>query len=85
MKTKYIVERINNINIYTSKILKDLEEIKNYIVLDQDNDKDRLGIFLNSNENGEIYLSLDGYRLMSLESAMYYMETFGYVCCADFD
>lgn len=85
MKTKYIVERINNINIYTSKILKDLEEIKDYIVLDRDNDKDRLGIFLNSNENGEIYLSLDGYRLMSLENAMYYMETFGYVCCVDFD
>jgi hypothetical protein len=53
MKTKYIIERINNINIYTSKILKDLEEIKDYIVLDRDNDKERLGIFLNSNENGE--------------------------------
>lgn len=49
MKTKYIIERINNINIYTLKILKDLEEIKEYIVLDRDNDKDRLGIFLNSN------------------------------------
>ena len=85
MKNKYIIERINNINIYTSKILKELEEIKDYIVLDQDNDKDRLRIFLNSNENGEIYLSLDGYRLMSLESAMYYMETFGYISCLDFD
>jgi hypothetical protein len=77
MKTKYVIERINNINIYTSKILKELREIKDYIVLDRDNDPDRLGIFLNS-ENGEIYLSLDGYKQMSLESAMYYMETFGY-------
>ena len=60
MKTKYIIERINNINIYTSKILKDLEEIKDYIVLDRDNDKDRLGIFLNSNEMGKyIYHWMD--------------------------
>lgn len=84
MKTKYVIERINNINIYTSKILKDLEEIKDYIVLDRDNNSDRLGIFLNS-ENGEIYLSLDGYKQMSLESAMYYMETYGYVNCGDFE
>lgn len=84
MKTKYIIERINNINIYTSKILKELGEIKDYIVLDRDNDSDRLEIFFNW-DNGEIYLSLDGYKQMSLESAMYYMETFGYVCCADFN
>lgn len=84
MKTKYVIERINNINIYTSKILKELGEIKDYIVLDRDNDSDRLGIFLNS-ENGEIYLSLDGYKQMSLESAMYYMETYGYVNTGDFE
>ena len=84
MKSKKIKEKINNISIYTTKILEELASIKDYIVLDRDNDSDRLGIFLNS-ENGEIYLSLDGYKQMSLESAMYYMETYGYVNCGDFE
>lgn len=84
MKNKKIKEKINNINIYTAKILKELTSIKDYIVLDRDNNSDRLGIFLNS-ENGEIYLSLDGYKQLSLESAMYYMETYGFVSCDDFD
>lgn len=84
MKSKKIKEKINNISIYTAKILEELASIKDYIVLDRGNDSDRLGIFLNS-ENGEIYLSLDGYKQMSLESAMYYMETYGYVNCGDFE
>lgn len=84
MKSKKIKEKINNISIYTAKIFEELASIKDYIVLDRDNDSDRLGIFLNS-EDGEIYLSLDGYKRMSLENAMYYMETYGYVNCGDFE
>ena len=84
MKSKKVKEKINNISIYTAKIFEELASIKDYIVLDRDNDSDRLGIFLNS-EDGEIYFSLDGYKRMSLENAMYYMETYGYVNCGDFE
>lgn len=82
MKSKKIKEHINNFNIYSSKMIAELNAIKDYIVFDNEDDTKRLGIFI-SPDDGEIYLSLDG-KILSLESAVYYMETFGYVRSNEF-